>query len=311
MSSLPPPWDPDDDADERYRRVSDLDPSRPSEATRGAVLTEAARRAAGYARSERRRRGLSLLGVSLGWRPAVVGTLAAVAVVGIVVAPQFLAPPAPPAQVARAPLAPPIAAAPAPAAPASQFVPEEPALRSSAQTAPRAAPPVLQRQSQPRLALQESKLPESNSARAASAPRPAAPAADGASAPGKAGSYLSETYRGLPPEASAAKESRARSAAPVAPAADPGALRHAAEVGDLGALAAQLAQGGEVDARDALGRTALMLATLNGRSEAVDVLLAHGADPNLADAHGVTPLAAARAAGEGQIAAALERHGAR
>ena len=46
MSTAPPPWDPADDPDEQYRRASALDPSRPSEATRHAVLSHAARLAA-------------------------------------------------------------------------------------------------------------------------------------------------------------------------------------------------------------------------------------------------------------------------
>jgi ankyrin repeat protein len=54
-----------------------------------------------------------------------------------------------------------------------------------------------------------------------------------------------------------------------------------------------------------------MLATLNGRADAVATLLAHGADANVADAQGKTPLAAALAAGQSDIAATLRRYGAR
>jgi ankyrin repeat protein len=65
------------------------------------------------------------------------------------------------------------------------------------------------------------------------------------------------------------------------------------------------------DARDAEGRTALMLAVLRGQSHAVEVLLANGADPNAADARGTTPLQAALAGHQQAIAATLQRAGAR
>ena len=93
---------------------------------------------------------------------------------------------------------------------------------------------------------------------------------------------------------------------------DPAAeLRHAAGIGDMPALRAALERRPLIDARDANGRTALMLAALHGRGEAVDVLLAAGADPNAADAHGVTPLQAALNGEQTDIAAALRRAGAR
>ena len=52
---------------------------------------------------------------------------------------------------------------------------------------------------------------------------------------------------------------------------------------------------------DAAGRTALMIATLHGRSQAVSVLLDYGADPNIADASGESPRDAALAADESEI----------
>lgn len=76
-------------------------------------------------------------------------------------------------------------------------------------------------------------------------------------------------------------------------------------------LRALLAEQIDIDARDARGRTALMVATLAGQNAAVDALLASGADPNGADADGTTPLAAALDAHQSSIAASLRRAGAR
>jgi len=54
----------------------------------------------------------------------------------------------------------------------------------------------------------------------------------------------------------------------------------------------------------------LMLATLQGRTGAVETLLAHGADPNAADADGTTPLQAAMTGNQPAIVAALRSAGA-
>jgi ankyrin repeat protein len=88
-------------------------------------------------------------------------------------------------------------------------------------------------------------------------------------------------------------------------------LRRAADSGDMQKLRVLLDQQVDIEARDASGRTALMLATLRGRAAAVDALLASGADPNAADASGTTPLQAAVANDQQAIAAALRRAGAR
>jgi len=98
----------------------------------------------------------------------------------------------------------------------------------------------------------------------------------------------------------------------VAGAVDPAAaFRRAAEMGDLPGLKALLERQADIDSRDAVGRTALMLATLHGQTNAVAVLLAYGADPNAADADGTTPLRAAKAGDHPAIVAALQRYGAR
>jgi ankyrin repeat protein len=89
--------------------------------------------------------------------------------------------------------------------------------------------------------------------------------------------------------------------------APPGdSLRQAASRGDLRELRSLLDAGADIDSRDTDGRTALMLATLNGRLDAVQLLLAHGADRAIADTRGVTPLAAAIGARQTAIAEALQ-----
>ena len=70
-----------------------------------------------------------------------------------------------------------------------------------------------------------------------------------------------------------------------------------------------ICRGADINARDANGRTALMLAVLGQQDAAVDALLARGADANAADAGGISPLQAAVAAGQSKIAAALRRAG--
>ncbi len=101
MNDVPPSRDPPEDLDEHYRRVSGLDPSRPSESVRRTVLMHAAQLAA-----ERRAKIDSTRPAAnrAGWRSALFGTLAAAALAGLLMTPQFLgprtpsvaAPPAPP-----------------------------------------------------------------------------------------------------------------------------------------------------------------------------------------------------------------------
>jgi hypothetical protein len=87
VTRQPPPQDPGD-LDDRYRRASAADPSRPNAAVRQAVLAHAAKVAA-----ERKSSGNALLvwlrGLTRGWSgPALVGTLAAAAFAGMMILPR-------------------------------------------------------------------------------------------------------------------------------------------------------------------------------------------------------------------------------
>ena len=95
--------------------------------------------------------------------------------------------------------------------------------------------------------------------------------------------------------------------APAAQEGPPDEFYRAAQSGDLGILRNVLAGTVDVNARDAKGRTALILAIQYGHVDAVKMLLAHGANPNTTDSRGVTPMAAAHNRGNYEITAALER----
>jgi hypothetical protein len=84
----------------------------------------------------------------------------------------------------------------------------------------------------------------------------------------------------------------------------------AAARGDLRGVDAALSAGGDVNSRNAVGATALQLASAGGYLPIVQTLLAHGAAVNAADNNGVTPLAAATAGGYADVARALVASGA-
>jgi len=86
-------------------------------------------------------------------------------------------------------------------------------------------------------------------------------------------------------------------------------LWEAAKSGDVSGLQTAFASNVDVNAPDANGETALILAIQSNRVEAVRALLTHGANPNTADARGRTPLRAARVRGNLAILMALEHTG--
>lgn len=367
MNEVPPNTGEDDDVDDLYRRASALDPSRPSESVRRAVLDHAARVAAqrppetGPVKIDFTRPA-----ANQAWRrPAIFGTLAAAALAGLIVAPQFLTPRAPvtpvspPVVVSRlqsveAPRAPAPAlaqnedqlqdrlfkrrSAPPPAEAKNNLEPRadaepgasaaEPAAEMAANNVPAKktlnsayAPSVGARQSSaaaPSVAAtveSADKAQGSDNVQSSPGPQDAVTAQNSASASGalrteeRRTQGVTSTFGALstPPHAAAPMAGRARLADP------PAELRRAAEIGDLPALQVLIAKQPEIeiDARDPSGRTALMLATLHGQIQAVEMLLAHGADPNAADGRGTSPLQAAIAGDQPAIIAALRRAGAR
>lgn len=86
MNDVPPTQPPSDDIDSLYRSASALDPSRPSERTRQAVLAHARKVAVSHPHIAAKRRR------ERWWRPAVFGTLAAAGLAGLLVLPQILTP---------------------------------------------------------------------------------------------------------------------------------------------------------------------------------------------------------------------------
>jgi hypothetical protein len=246
MNDESPPEPPHDDFDARYRRISAADPSRPSDAVRRAILAHAAQVAdARRAPAERSPAIGRRLGPGTWRRAAAVGTLAAAALAGLLVAPRFVD--------WRSSTGPSVASTAA----VDQGMPAAPAA-----------------------------------ARQAPAPRALAPPTESA------------------PAAAPAAQALARRAESQAPAGTDAAVRSAAGYGDIPHLESLLGRPANLEARDTLGRTALMIAAQRGQRRAVEVLLSHGADPNAADAAGKTPLDAARAAGDPEITAALIRAGA-
>jgi hypothetical protein len=94
-------------------------------------------------------------------------------------------------------------------------------------------------------------------------------------------------------------------------AADPAALRTAAEGDDVGALRTLLDGGAALEARDERDWTALHHAVIAGRAEAAGLLLERGADPNARGQFDLTPLHWAALKGRADLVKLLVRRGAR
>ena len=267
-----------DEIDERYRRASAANPSRPPHSVRTAVLEEAARVAAQRGREPDIPRRLHPRGYR---RPMLFGMLAAAVLAGFLVIPRFLSP-----DLARmAAMRTNTAASESPAAPASAL-PQPVAPASRAGPSSMAMDSAVGPQGEPNRAARPPALEE---------PLPMKTARNAAA-------------KSTPARARSADRGATRRAAQ---STDEGeALRAAVATGDVPAINALLDRASDVNARDEKGRTALMLAIMRGRSAAVDALLARGADANAADRGGLTPLQAAMGSGQNAIADALRRAGA-
>jgi Ankyrin repeats (3 copies) len=294
MNELPPNSGPPDDIDDRYRRAAALDPNRPSESVRRTVLEYAAKLAAerSMGRSAANQRW---------WRPAIFGTLAAAALAGILIAPQYL-PPRAPSSVAQSKIE-----ATRPAADAAQSPPVAQSPPPVSQSPQPSSPLMAQRQSMAKDRAAAGNVAATESAQDKASSYTAPPKSDNLAEGRNTAAFTTgatdatESRTAGPAERGATARSRRSGVA----------LREAAQRGDTIGLRMQLEERSDIDARDAGGRTALMLATLHGQLPAVEALLGAGADANAADAEGVTPLQAAINANLPAIVAALRHAGAR
>ena len=313
MNRVPPSQEQPEDVDDQYRRASALDPSRPSEAVRRAVLAHAARLAAERAtRIEGSKTKSTRTAVNQAWwRPAILGTLAAAALAGLMIAPRFLVE-APRAQGTRPNTAPALVAHAADTR-AEERAPSAPALGPE-----RTAKPGASTRNADMLSHIGGARPKVN-ARASGGAAPVAAesalvaprAREEAQSTGAMVGSVEASQQRAPSNTFRGTATTAVPRISEAPAGPAAAVRRAAEMGDLSGLQRLLEKPTDIDSRDAAGRTALMLATLHGQTDAVAALLAYGADPNAADADGTTPLQAARAGDHPAIVAALQRYGAR
>jgi hypothetical protein len=287
----------------RYRRAGDTDPAAPSESVRSAILAESRRVAEQLAKKQHPFDLSRPAANDARWKITAFGTVGAAVLGALLFVPRFWES-HPPAQGSSASSIARIA---------------EPAAKTASADA---AAPAPKRESispsSPNESLQEvvvtqadrkASKPSAEDSRQYSAPAPSNPPS------------VAQNYARAPPAASPAYSGRAAQGGALSMSADklaraslvptPASLQAAAGLGDVRQAASLLDQGVAVDARDADGRTPLMLAVAQGRLEVVRLLLARGADPNAADNSGRTPLQQARAGNLRDVAALLERAGAR
>jgi RNA polymerase sigma-70 factor (ECF subfamily) len=218
------------------------------------------------------------------------------------------APPPAPAQVAQASEEPRETAQPAPApvaapsAPSASHTPPQPKTKVVAHqdVAPQPSPPVA-----------SARKPETQ-APAAAPPVTSAPVQSSPPAAVAETRQASVAATPPPPPVAAAAPQPAPTPVPAPAAAakplpPPDDFYRAAETGDMGRLQEVLAANFDVNALDAKGRTALILAIGRGHVDVVKALLAHGADANKIDSHGMTPKAAAHSRGNFEINTLIDR----
>lgn len=313
MNDVPRNDEPPEDIDDLYRRAAALDPSRPSERVRDAVLSHAAQLAAerpsdrtqdtaAPAPSPTPTASSSSAAQRRPWYQAsrfvprrlstIVGTFAAAVLVGLLVTPRFLLTPNATlnsnSKVQIVPIAP-LPAAPPEILPRAEevqpYISRPPERAAAAARAP---------------ATQSSAAPVA----APTPPTAPAPITAPAAAPAPSVAYASATSNAI-----AQARNLPLTAAPDSPASE-AALRRAAERGDIPKLQALFDRGVDVNVPDADDRSALLLAVLNGQTKVVELLLTHGANVNAADRSGTTPLQAALSTHQTAVAATLRAAGA-
>jgi hypothetical protein len=310
--SQAPSDDGDDDMERRFQTGLEKD-GGPSDAVRRAILEHAHRMAAEHARSQPRGRRSAMLIARR--RNTIFGTLAAAVFAGLLVLPILRTPFLPKQNAGDLPPTSAALSTPVPApAPQPEVVGRSETAERS-ETTESAAGAQSQEPARPAANsfkyASQAKSAASATAGAAAAP-PAAPAPPPATQPAAAAGARASAADAVA-EISAVPASATRNLARAAnsPAERGESLRGAAAAGDVAAVKALLGSAPDVDARDRSGRTALMLAIVNGHAVVVDALLAHGADVNAVDVTGVRPLQMARAAGNREIVDSLLRAGAR
>ena len=262
----------------RYRRAGDADAAAPSESVRSAILAESRRVAEQLAKKQHPFDLSRPAANDARWKITAFGTVGAALLAALLIGPRYWesrrATEVDRTEVSSVPAAAP--AAKTASAPAPKLESISPAS--------------------PNESLQEVVVTQADR----KASKPSAEESRQHSAP----AYSSRAAQGGALSMSSDKLARA-SLVPT-----PASLQAAAGLGDARQAVLLLDQGVAVDARDADGRTPLMLAVAQGRLEVVRLLLARGADPNAADNSGRTPLQQARAGNLRDVAALLERAGA-
>jgi hypothetical protein len=223
MNGLPPMDKGPEDIDEYYRRASALDPSGPTETVRRGILAHAAQLAAARARQRS--------APGRGWKPALVGSLMAAGLAGLLMTPHFRIP-TPSSQNA------------APASAAKQAAPSE--TQSISVQAQRILKPAAPRAPVPQ-AMSPAMSPPDLESRAAGGAEPYALRQQNQS-PARAEAYSDKAAR-------TAASTAAVTSSPVIGASDPGrALRRAAQAGDIAAVQLLIDQHADIESRDAGGR---------------------------------------------------------
>ena len=318
MSPTIPQDEADAGVDRTYGRLSQLEESAPSEATRRAILAHA-REVAGRARTPARRPPAWSGWLSACGRPAALGTLAAGIIGAVLLIPHTRPQPSgtPVDETVSTNTRPdageagPLREEPPPAT--TTNMPAHPAPPSAPAPSAAAAPPRHARAAPPPRMDEVEELRAGAAGPSAKSGIPTPIAAD-AAAPAPP---IEEVVVARAAPSSASALASAARAAPSLQGGfvarqDPGAaLRRAAAGGDVAQVADLVKDHSLIEARDSQGRTPLMLAVLAHQAATARALLEAGADVNAADAGGVTPLAAARAANDPQIAALLEGYAGR